>query len=154
MCGWAGATGHVDSLSLLSCRKGNCHPCHSGLWTQRGECMYVSVCVLSGDCDSVGWEEKGERSFISQKQLNAWTLTLSLPRMTKARWEFHNLNLEEQSPEGEKTLDQMTQWWSEGREVLPFFFPTHILQGEHASSNVHQPSHWISLMNTNRNNYF
>lgn len=67
---WTGAVGHADSLSLLFCRRENCHPCHSGLWTQHGECIrvWLCVCVLRRL-----WRcgVRRERGFISSAR-NSW----------------------------------------------------------------------------------
>lgn len=80
LCGRAGAAGHVDSLSLLSCHRENCHPCHSGLWTQHWDWECVCVCVLRRLWQCVGRKERCSAN--CQKQLNAWTLTHTMLTMT------------------------------------------------------------------------
>lgn len=85
LCGWAGAAGHVDSLSLLFCLRENCHPCHSGLWTQHGECMYVCLCV----CVLTRLWQCGVRGFICSAR-NSWMHTHSHTPLVCSEWLKHD----------------------------------------------------------------
>lgn len=91
LCGWTGAAGHADSLSLLFCLRENSHPPSfkpmNTAWR-----MYVCVSVFACVCVLTGLWQCGvrrERGFISSAR-NSWMHLHSHTPFVSLEWLKHD----------------------------------------------------------------